>query len=727
MCHTRSIFHRTFARPSVPRVRLLLSLLLAAASPLPASEVAQAREQTFRFPIRRELHVAGAKGAAPATYTREKIGDSMVSVLGVTGRVVLSRRAMWADEGGQLFVEATIPESMAARAHDLDVYVEDPRRGRQDQTPSLSLRGSMHYEPARKPYEEPGTQTVDEEVYKPAETEAKAHRISRTFVFPDLLPGPVLTEVHLRGAHTKDWQEIVTEPVDVPADSRLRLGFGLDGADPRNQVPVDLVVEARRVGGGDDSAKNPAVVTVLSRRVAGPSRWQDVDQDLAKLAGRKYRFVFRSRPASGDAASAPGVVWGAPSVEFDETRRSYPVILVVSLDSLRTSSVGLYYQSAATPFLSGFFGSQGAVMMQATTQAVTTLPAHMTLMTGLNPSVHGVVDETRSLAPSIPTLAEALRKDGWHTAAFTEGGALAREFGFKRGFDLYDEGTAAEVSPQSADALERAARWLEQYSGEPLFLFVHTYRTRPVHVGENASDDAVRQRQIAAYVEQVRAADRSLATLVAATKGRVVEDKSLYVVTSGHGEEFYEHGAAGHGTQLYEESSRVPLLLRGGRVESGGRYDAEVGLIDLAPTILDLAGAGVPSGMQGKSFYRLVHGGKSLEVPARFAEAHRPLRLLRDGSLMEWGAPSYSVREGSHKVIFHAGRQGRMEAYDLTADRRERSDLAALSRPPAWVARLANMVRGYPALAAKTARQRPARVELTPANRSRLESLGYAH
>jgi len=341
--------------------------------------------------------------------------------------------------------------------------------------------------------------------------------------------------------------------------------------------------------------------------------------------------------------------------------------------------------------------------------------------------VHGVVDETRSLASSIPTLAEALHKEGWRTAAFTDGGALAGEFGFKRGFDSFDEGAALEVSPQSADALERATRWLEQYSGEPLFLFVHTYRTRPVHVGEDAGDEMVRERQIAAYVEQVRAADRSLGKLIEVTKGRVVEDKSLYVVTSGHGEEFYEHGAAGHGTQLYEESLRVPLLLRGGRVEKGGRYDTEVGLIDLAPTILDLVGADVPEGMQGKSFYRVVHSGRSLEMPPRFAEAYRPLRLLQNGVLTDWQAPAYSVREGSYKVIFHAGGKGELEAYDLSADRRERRNLVDQSRPPDWVLRLGAMARGYPALAAKTARQRPSKVELTPANRSRLESLGYAH
>ena len=67
--------------------------------------------------------------------------------------------------------------------------------------------------------------------------------------------------------------------------------------------------------------------------------------------------------------------------------------------------------------------------------------------------------------------------------------------------------------------------------------------------------------------------------------GRVDEDKVLYVVTSGNGEEFFEHGAAGHGTQLYDETVRVPLLVRGTLVEKTGKYDTSVGLIGYSSAV----------------------------------------------------------------------------------------------------------------------------------------------
>lgn len=717
----------------LPISRGFFSMRLCRALPLAVfvtavagGDPALAREQTFRFAIRHELH-ALAPGRAPAPYRSEQVGGEMVPALGVTGRVVLSRRPMWVDEGGQLFVQATIPEAIADREHDLDVYVQDPQEDRSGG--SLSLRGAMHYQPHRKPYVEPGTRKVGDDVYKPVDADEPTHRVSRTFVFPDLPRGPVMTEVRLRDGQTGQWQEIVTDAVEVPAGSRLHFGFAFDGADARRSAAVEMEVEAQQVDGDGDRETRPRSVTLLKRRAraSASSHMEQVNLDLSSIAGRKMRFVFRSRTASGDAASAAGVIWGAATVECEQMRAAYRILMLVSLDSLRTSSVGGYSSSTATPFLSGFFAKEGALMLQATTQAVTTLPAHMTLMTGLNPTSHGVVDETRRLAKSVPVLAEILRDHGWSTAAFTDGGALAGEFGFQRGFEVFDEGTAAEVSPQSADALQRAARWLDQYSGKPLFLFVHTYSTRPIHLGEDASEPVVRARQLADYVDQVRLADQGVRDLVRTTDGRVLDAKSLYIVTSGHGEEFYEHGAAGHGTQLYEESVRVPLMIRGGGIAAAGRYETPVGLVDLAPTILELAGAAAPSKMQGRSFYRVVRGGRSMEMPARFAEAHRPLRLLRDGTLSAWGQPAYSVREGAYKVIFHAGGAGEVEAYDLESDRRERKNYGGWSQPPEWVPRLASLARGYASAAAKTMIEPPSRVVLSPANRSRLESLGYLH
>ena len=664
-------------------------LVLAALLPLCLAGGAARAEDKFVYTMRREVHAVDVKSGAEMPFASERIGSQSRRTLGVTGRVAIARRTTMVEEGGQVFVYANVPEALAGKPHDLDVLV-DGRDG-------MRIRGSIHFEPK------------------------DSRRVARLFVLPELEPGPALVEVHVRGVHVADWQEIVTEEVDVPKKGRLRFGYALEGTTAGSPT-LELVVEARPVADADGKP-----VVIMSRRVSsGSEKWEEETEDLGGLAGRRVRFVFRSRPTGSETANAPGVIWGAPAVEVDEKRRAYPIIVLVSLDSLRSSSVGLYTGGSATPFLDSFFGRKGAVMTQAATQSVTTLPSHLTLMTGLNPLSHGVIDETRSLGPGVVTLAEALRSKGWHTAAFTEGGALAGELGFRRGFDLYDEGESTEIDPFASDAIERARVWLDEYSGAPLFLFVHTYATRPVHSGVNASlDSSVRETQLGAYVNQVRAADRALQELFGTMKGRIDEENALYVVTSGHGEEFFEHGAVGHGTQLYDETVRVPLLLRGERIEEPGKHNLSVGLVDVAPTILELVKVKIPAAMQGRSFARLLESGRDVLAAPRFSEARRPVRLTSAGKLLLWGPPAYSVRDGMRKVIWNSGSGGSFESYDLSADPREQRNLSKLGQMPDWAQRMATSLRTYPGTAGRQARP-GGKAELSPANRSRLESLGYA-
>lgn len=478
-------------------------------------------EDRFTYTMRRELHAVDVASGAEMPLASEKVGGDSRRTLGVTGRVAIARRKTMVEDGGQVFVFAEVPEALASKPHDLDVLI--------DGKDGMRVRGSIPFEPK------------------------DSRRVSRLFVLPELEPGPALVEIHARGVHVAEWQEITTEEVVVSRNARLHFGYTLEGSVAKGPA-VEVAVEARPSEGSP--------VVVMSRKVAaGTTKWKEESEDLDDLAGRKVRFVFRSRPADGDTTGgAPGVVWGAPTIEIEEKRRAYPVIVLVSLDSLRTSSVGLYSGAtskrggfldgmlgrggSATPFLDDFFGD-GAIMMQAATQSATTLPAHLTMMTGLSPLSHGVVDERHSLGPDVFTLAEALRARGWHTAAFTEGGALAGELGFRRGFDVYDEGASTDIDPAHSDSIGRARKWLEDYSGAPLFLFVHTYATRPVHSGVDATrDPKARERQLDRYADQLRAADRALRGLFESTEGRIDEGNALFIVTTGHGEEFFEIGRA---------------------------------------------------------------------------------------------------------------------------------------------------------------------------------------
>jgi len=689
---------------TLPRTTAALIAWLCAG--LPATHAAAADQ--FAYTMRREVHAMDLRTGGEVPFASEKVGADTHRTLGVTGRVAIARRMTLVEDGGQVFVYAMLPEALASSERDLDVLI--------DGKDGMKVRGSIHFTPGG------------------------SRRVARLFVLPDLVPGPALVEVHVRGVHVAEWQEIVTEEIDVPAKGRLHFGYTLEGSTGKSP-PVELVVEARPA----KNEKGMQPVTLLSTSVSGgrSGKWEDETKDLGRLAGHRIQLAFRSRPAGDAAAGAPGIVWGAPAIEVDEKRRAYPLILVVSLDSLRASEVGLYSgrttapslgslfgkKSAvgdATPFLDDFFGSRGAVMTHALTQSVTTLPSHFTLMTGLSPMSHGVVDETHTLGPGVATLAQVLRESGWHTAAFTEGGALAGELGFRRGFDLYDEGSSTEIEPSTSDAIERAKHWLEDYSGIPLFVFVHTYATRPVHGGvDGTADPKIRKDQLAAYAEQVHRADAALKGLFESLDGRIDEDHALYVVTSGHGEAFFEHGAVGHGTELYDEAVRVPLMLRGTAIEETGKQSLLVGLVDVAPTILELAGVRAPAGMQGRSFAPLLEAGRSVLAAPRFSEARRPVRLTDKGQLMLWGPPSYAMCDGTRKLIWNAGAGDTYEAFDLARDPDEQRNLVTVSFSPEWATRMAATLRNYPATAARHARP-GGKANLSPANRSRLESLGYA-
>ena len=169
------------------------------------------------------------------------------------------------------------------------------------------------------------------------------------------------------------------------------------------------------------------------------------------------------------------------------------------------------------------------------------------------------------------------------------------------------------------------------------------------------------------------------------------------------------------------------MLFRGANVRSGRRHDLTVGLIDLAPTLIDLAGGTVPAGMRGRSFADTLRGGRAPRMPHRFVEAHARARRRADGSLAPWTPPAFAVREAGHKVTMHVATGGlpAFEAYDLGVDPTERQNLLDVPRPPEWATRLKRVVQNYPMVCDRLgARPGPA-PGLDSVDREKLRALGY--
>ena len=155
-----------------------------------------------------------------------------------------------------------------------------------------------------------------------------------------------------------------------------------------------------------------------------------------------------------------------------------PNLLLVSIDTLRADHLGAYgYTLPTSPVIDRRLAAEGVTFEEVYSQSPKTTPSHMTLLTSLYPSVHGIEmwqegTPGRVLNPRVHTLAEVLKDAGYATAAFTGGANLDRSRGFNQGFDVYKHN----------DQLARARRWLGAHRGRKFFLFFHTYAVHDPYV-----------------------------------------------------------------------------------------------------------------------------------------------------------------------------------------------------------------------------------------------------
>ena len=403
-----------------------------------------------------------------------------------------------------------------------------------------------------------------------------------------------------------------------------------------------------------------------------------------------------------------------------------PNILLVTLDTTRADHIGAYgHAGARTPTLDGL-ARAGVLFERAVTAAPTTLPAHVSLMTGRNPMAHGVQNNGLRFGDALPTLATALRAAGYRTGAFVSAFVLDARFGLARGFDVYDDtldppsGRATEEVERRGDRTVTAAEaWLAGVSPapgaaasasgaaaeRPFFLWLHLYDPHDPYDPPAAFRDAPAQSP---YDGEIAFADAALATLLGGLERRGLTANTIVAVVGDHGESLGEHGEATHGMFVYEAAMRIPALLAWpARLPAGLRVTSLVRAIDLAPTLLELAGRAPLDGATGVSLLPLVHG-RGPGPAVAYGETYFP-RLF-----MNW-APLRSLRDGQWKFI----EAPELELYDLAADPGEITNLAA--RDPDRAGRMRRALHAL--LAAETSAQAAAGADRETMRK--LAALGY--
>ncbi len=371
-----------------------------------------------------------------------------------------------------------------------------------------------------------------------------------------------------------------------------------------------------------------------------------------------------------------------------------PNVVLVTIDTLRADHVGAYgAPPGSTPALDAL-ASEGLRFENAISPVPLTRPAHASLFTGLYPPEHGIHDNLPAkLDSSVPTLATRFKEAGYHTAGFAGSFLLGRGSGLERGFDVFGDGSISGRADLVGSKAERraeavAAEALEFLSTAkpPFFLWVHFYDPHAPYDPPGAFAGK-------GYRGEIAYADSQVGRIVEGLRSRGFLDSTLVVATADHGEGLGDHGEDEHGALVYEETLRVPLIVRGPGIAAGRLEREPVSLVDIAPFLLG-GGAG------------------GLSAPAR-----KPLYFESYYGNLHFGwAPLRGIREGPMKLIFTQGAP-RAELYDLDSDPREARDV---SRERKDAAR--RLYAELQKVGDKTPSAAPA---LDPGDIERLASLGY--
>ena len=395
----------------------------------------------------------------------------------------------------------------------------------------------------------------------------------------------------------------------------------------------------------------------------------------------------------------------------DASAADKPNIILITLDATRVDRMGfLGSRNGLTPNMDRI-ARQSIIFAQAYSQAPLTVASSATILTGTYPQTNRAGELGVLLPETVPYLPDVLHAHGYRTAAFV--GSILLDprngpfQGYDRGFDVYDaafhqpqpgESRHQTVERRGDEVAGRAIKWLAAKGTQPIFLWVHLSDPSGIVGGS--------------YDRAIAATDAAVGKLIEGVKAKGLYDDALVILVSTHGESLGAHGEQMSGMLLYEETIHVPLMLKLPQNQKmpPGRVTNRARLLDVAPTVIELAGIPVPSQMQGQSLRRIAQASSQVDQPA-YSRSDLPQQGFGCSLIESW-------RVGKYLYV----RAPNPELYDLSADPNATRNLAQTSKATLQVlaAQLAAFDRHFEGDPGK-----PAASRLTSSEMQKLASLGY--
>jgi arylsulfatase A-like enzyme len=385
-----------------------------------------------------------------------------------------------------------------------------------------------------------------------------------------------------------------------------------------------------------------------------------------------------------EGAPEAHVVLSSPMVRSAATSKR-PNVIVVLADTLRFDRLVSYAPNVPLGSHIDALARDGVVFERVHSSSTWTRTAVASLFTGLEAAGHGVLSRTDALPPSLDGLPRALQRAGYRTFAWSTNPNVLPVWGFDAGFDVFhDLGTLAwpKEKIHAGTVFAAVQEALEDPDLAPAFLYVHLLDPHFPYLPEQIDLEAVagdarlvetfpgRERKptiedyYRKYLAEIRGMDRALGKFFDELRTLGFYDDAMILLVSDHGEEFLDHGGIRHGRTLYEEVLRVPVILKlPGNALAGMRLQSDVGMSDLAPTLLGALGLDGLKISDGRNLWDAEK--HTLREESRAQSALLKMDIYHQAAVVT----------GSRKLIVDY--RGSDQMFDLEADPRELRNLVA--------------------------------------------------